>query len=56
MITHYQRLLNYVKPNYVSIFFDGRIVMTGGPEVALHARRARLRLGGEGIQRRQIAA
>ena len=34
MITHYQRILNYVKPHYVSIFFNGRIVMTGGPEVA----------------------
>ncbi|MBK8798941.1 MAG: Fe-S cluster assembly ATPase SufC [Anaerolineales bacterium] len=34
VITHYQRLLNYVKPHYVSIFFDGRVVMTGGPEVA----------------------
>ncbi len=34
LITHYQRLLNYVKPDYVSIFFDGRVVMTGGPEVA----------------------
>ena len=35
MVTHYQRLLNYVKPDYVSIFFNGRIVKTGGPEVAL---------------------
>jgi Fe-S cluster assembly ATP-binding protein len=35
MITHYQRLLNYVKPHYVSIFYGGRIVTTGGPEVAL---------------------
>lgn len=35
LITHYQRMLNYVKPNKVSIFYDGRIVMTGGPEVAL---------------------
>jgi len=35
MITHYQRLLNYVKPQYISIFHGGRIVMTGGPEVAL---------------------
>lgn len=34
MITHYQRLLNYVKPDFVSIFHNGRIVMTGGPEVA----------------------
>ncbi|MCB0188670.1 MAG: Fe-S cluster assembly ATPase SufC, partial [Caldilineaceae bacterium] len=33
MITHYQRLLNYVKPDYVSIFHGGRIVQTGGPEV-----------------------
>ena len=32
LITHYQRLLNYVKPDYVSIFFDGRVVMTGGPK------------------------
>ena len=34
LITHYQRVLNYVKPTYVSIFYNGRIVMTGGPEVA----------------------
>ena len=34
MVTHYQRILNYVKPTYVSIFYSGRIVMTGGPEVA----------------------
>jgi len=34
LITHYQRILNYVKPNYVSIFHRGRIVQTGGPEVA----------------------
>jgi Fe-S cluster assembly ATP-binding protein len=34
LITHYQRILNYVKPDFVSIFFNGRIVKTGGPEVA----------------------
>ncbi len=34
LITHYQRMLNYVKPDKVSIFYQGRIVMTGGPEVA----------------------
>lgn len=34
LVTHYQRILNYVKPNYVSIFNNGRVVMTGGPEVA----------------------
>lgn len=35
LITHYQRMLNYVVPDYVSIFHGGRIVMTGGPDVAL---------------------
>ncbi len=34
MVTHYQRILNYVKPDFVSIFFDGRIVKTGGIELA----------------------
>ena len=34
LITHYQRLLNYVKPDKVSIFYDGHIVLTGGAEVA----------------------
>jgi Fe-S cluster assembly ATP-binding protein len=35
LITHYQRLLNYVKPDIVHVLFDGRIVKTGGPELAL---------------------
>ncbi len=35
LITHYQRILNFVKPDYVSIFHGGRIVTTGGPELAL---------------------
>ena len=34
LVTHYQRILNYVTPDYVSIFYNGRIVQTGGPEVA----------------------
>ncbi len=34
LITHYQRILNYVKPDKVSVFYQGRIVKTGGPEVA----------------------
>ena len=34
LITHYQRILNYVKPDKVSVFYDGKIVLTGGPEVA----------------------
>ena len=36
LITHYQRILNYIKPDYVHIMMDGRIVETGGPELALH--------------------
>jgi Fe-S cluster assembly ATP-binding protein len=35
VVTHYQRLLNYVKPHVVHVFMDGRIVRTGGPELAL---------------------
>lgn len=35
IITHYQRLLNYIKPKYVHIMFDGQIVQSGGPELAL---------------------
>lgn len=35
MITHYQRLLNYVQPDVVHVFVDGRIVRSGGKELAL---------------------
>ena len=35
LITHYQRLLRYVEPDYVHVFMDGRIVAEGGPELAL---------------------
>ncbi|MFC1660261.1 Fe-S cluster assembly ATPase SufC [Gemmatimonadota bacterium] len=35
LITHYQRLLNYITPDVVHVMVDGRIVRTGGPEVAL---------------------
>ncbi|MBX9796939.1 ABC transporter ATP-binding protein, partial [Sphingomonas sp.] len=35
LITHYQRLLDYVAPDFVHILSDGRIVKTGGPELAL---------------------
>jgi len=34
LITHYQRLLDYVQPDFVHILADGRIVKTGGPELA----------------------
>jgi Fe-S cluster assembly ATP-binding protein len=35
VITHYQRLLNYVKPDFVHILYDGRIASTGGAELSL---------------------
>lgn len=35
VITHYQRLLDYIKPDVVHILYNGRIVYTGGPELAL---------------------
>lgn len=36
VITHYQRLLNYIKPDFVHIMLDGRIVESGGANLALH--------------------
>jgi len=35
LITHYQRLLNFIKPHHVHIMMDGRIVQSGGPELAV---------------------
>jgi Fe-S cluster assembly ATP-binding protein len=35
LITHYQRILNYIKPDFVHVMLDGRIVESGGPELAL---------------------
>ena len=35
VITHYQRLLDYIKPDFVHILYKGKIVMTGGPQLAL---------------------
>jgi Fe-S cluster assembly ATP-binding protein len=34
LITHYQRLLNYIQPQFVHVLIDGRIVRSGGPELA----------------------
>jgi Fe-S cluster assembly ATP-binding protein len=35
VITHYQRLLDYIKPDFVHVLYKGQIVRTGGPELAL---------------------
>ena len=39
LITHYQRLLDYVKPDFVHVLADGKITRTGGPELALELER-----------------
>jgi Fe-S cluster assembly ATP-binding protein len=40
VITHYQRLLNYIKPDFVHVFYNGRVVVSGGPELALKLEEA----------------
>lgn len=35
VITHYQRLLDYIRPDFVHVLYKGRIVRSGGPELAL---------------------
>ncbi len=49
VITHYQRILNYIEPDFVHVFVDGRIVEEGGPELA-H------RLEAEGYEKFDAAA
>ena len=34
VITHYQRLLDYIVPDVIHVLYDGRIIMTGGRELA----------------------
>jgi len=36
VITHYQRILNYIQPEFVHVMLSGRIVESGGPDLALH--------------------
>ncbi|MFT3787680.1 MAG: Fe-S cluster assembly ATPase SufC [Tepidisphaeraceae bacterium] len=52
MVTHYQRLLDYMKPNYVHVMIDGRIVKTGGPELALELEN----LGYDPIEKQLVGA
>ncbi len=35
VITHYQRLLNYIRPHFVHVMFEGQVVESGGPDLAL---------------------
>jgi len=36
VITHYQRILNYIKPHFVHVMLNGQIVESGGADLALH--------------------
>ena len=40
IVTHYQRLLSYLTPDYVHVLIDGRIVRSGGPELAVEVEEA----------------
>jgi Fe-S cluster assembly ATP-binding protein len=40
VITHYQRILNYIEPDFVHVFVGGRIVKEGGPELALELEKS----------------
>ncbi|RKX86185.1 MAG: Fe-S cluster assembly ATPase SufC [Spirochaetes bacterium] len=40
LVTHYQRILNYIKPDVVHILVDGKVVKSGGPELAEHLETA----------------
>ena len=51
IITHYQRILHLVEPEFVHIMFDGRIVKEGGPELVEQLERA-----GYGWIREEVAA
>ena len=58
MITHYQRLLDYIVPDLVHVLADGRIVRSGGPELALELEADGYAgvLGGEFAEQRAGAA
>ena len=51
VITHYERILTYIKPQFVHILFGGRIVENGGPELVQLLESAGLRLGPREIPR-----
>ena len=42
IITHYQRLLDYIKPDFVHVLMNGKIIKSGGPELALELEKKRI--------------
>jgi Fe-S cluster assembly ATP-binding protein len=51
LITHYQRLLNYIEPDYVHVMYNGKIVVSGGKELALQLEEK----GYEFLEEKQLA-
>ena len=49
LITHYQRLLDYIKPDYVHVMYKGEIVRSGGPELALELEKDGYAFLGKGV-------
>ena len=47
IITHYQRLLNYIVPDYVHVMMDGHLVKTGGPDLAIRLEKGYAKLRDE---------
>ena len=47
LITHYQRILNYITPDRIHVMMDGRIVLSGGPELAVRLEQQ----GYEGVRK-----
>ena len=50
IITHYQRILHLVEPDFVHVMFDGRIVKQGGPELVTELEDEGLRLDPEEVE------
>ena len=48
IVTHYQRLLDYIVPDHVHVLSDGKIIKSGGKDLALELEEKRLRLGTRG--------
>ena len=56
LVTHYQRLLNYITPDQVHVLFDGRIVLSGGHELALELEAKGYDWIKDDVKRREAAA
>ena len=52
LVTHYQRILDYIKPDKVHVFLEGNIVESGGPELALELEKR----GYDWLEKAQVSA